>query len=161
MHAFDKSPTSRASTLSSRMESIAQDFLYGNRDWDDIVTNSKQDMDLVKRLIWVISFCSWFPIINMFMSMAEYEGLKESFSTNDKDDDECDNLTVTNSLLTYPIYVYGLDIFTQYIFVQRNSKLNFRRKVNIYLIILYTCSISKTIERGVLRVIFSNGDNEN
>ena len=69
------------------MESIAQDFLYGNRDWDDIVTNSKQDMDLVKRLIWVISFCSWFPIINMFMSMAEYEGLKESFSTNDKDDD--------------------------------------------------------------------------
>ena len=143
------------------MESIAQDFLYGNRDWDDIVTNSKQDMDLVKRLIWVISFCSWFPIINMFMSMAEYEGLKESFSTNDKDDNECDNLTVTNSLLTYPIYVYGLDIFTQYIFVQRNSKLNFRRKVNIYLIILYTCSISKTIERGVLRVIFSNGDNEN
>ena len=134
------------------MQKIAVDLIDGTRDWEDITTTYRKDSNLVQWCIWFISFGSWFPIFNLLLSIAEYEGLKLKYLEKNG----CANIDFKNELVQIPLCLFPFIVLFQYIFVQRNSKLNFRYKIKIFLLTLYVCSILKYMERFGIKYIYGH-----
>ena len=83
----------------------------------------------------------------MLLEMAAYQGLVE-FHEGYDDSEKCKTIPFnSNVLLTVPLYVYECNVFYQFLFVQRNSKLDFRRKVSLYLVCLYLLGTLKVFIR--------------
>ena len=141
--------TNRESAEIERLERFAADLIDGRRDWTDIMVSYKTNSNLVKHSIWLISFCSWFPLLNLLLTMSTFEGLLESHTGKDTKS-KCDQIGMENALVNIPLCIYQFNVFSQCLFVQRNSKLNFGNKVRLYLILLYIFGSLKGLERWVI-----------
>ena len=150
----------RESAEIERLERFAADLIDGRRDWTDIMVSYKTNSNLVKHSIWLISFCSWFPLLNLLLTMSTYEGLLESHTGKDNKS-KCDQIGIENALVNIPLCIYQFNVFSQCLFVQRNSKLNFGNKVRLYLILLYIFGSLKGIERWVIVYAIEYSDESN
>ena len=97
--------TNRESAEIERLERFAADLIDGRRDWTDIMVSYKTNSNLVKHSIWLISFCSWFPLLNLLLTMSTFEGLLEMHTEKDKKS-ECDQIGMENALVNIPLCIY-------------------------------------------------------
>ena len=97
--------TNRESAEIERLERFAADLIDGRRDWTDIMVSYKTNSNLVKHSIWLISFCSWFPLLNLLLTMSTFEGLLEYYTKNN-DKSKCDQIGMENALVNIPLCIY-------------------------------------------------------
>ena len=93
------------------MERVAADLIDGKRNWEDVIITYSNNSNLVEWCIWIISFCSWFPLLIFILSIAAYEGLYDQFK-DIKEATDCSKIDINIPLVSLPLCIYpGLVIF--------------------------------------------------
>ena len=90
------------------LSSLADDIIQGKEDWLKnfyYESTLQGNEDLIKKKIWIISFCSWMPIFNCLLSMATLESFIEKERGMD-DGTSCKEIGYENILFWTVICIY-------------------------------------------------------